>query len=140
MEAERPPKFEPYRKGEIPSGYRRKYTSYRLLWALGLAAFASTYSLSIVTGALGRSSGIDGTIYVPLVGPFIAAAKCESCTSKGTTLMSVLGVGQVVGAALIIGGLATRQKRLVRIKRHALQMGPTWIAYGVPGLGLSGVF
>ena len=108
------------------------------MWAVGLAAFAATYSISVVVGAFGHAMGMDAIAAVPLAGPFIAAATCDTCSSAGKTAVTFLGVVQVVGVGLLISGLIVRQKRFVRIKRHALRVGATWAAFDIPSLSLRG--
>ena len=106
------------------------------MWAPGIAVFAATYASSLAIGMLAH--GHPTSFYIQLAGPFIAAA--DNRDAVGYSMEFALGAGQIVGAALIISGLAVRKKQFVRIAELDLDLSPTMFGANKPGLSLHGRF
>ena len=76
-------------------------------------------------------------LYIPLAGPWITMSSSHPDAS-GTFGLALLGVGQAVGAGLLITGLASSQEKLVRndVGKSRFTITPM-IARGSYGLGAS---
>lgn len=96
---------------EPPPGYIASKRSRQGLWVAGISTAAATYALTLVTA--GINSAVEGDEDIlrfgsfPLVGPFIAAGyRRVGDGSKG--LLIALGLGQLAGFGMIVGGLSIR--------------------------------
>jgi hypothetical protein len=136
----------PYQEGDpVPSGYRVETNQSTGLIFGGGAVLGVAYAASVVA-ALGDDSKGSGWLLLPLVGPFgsILAqdVHCEATTASASdptvvtdatesarecskkvvstarrvTVLLVDGLAQVAGGSLLVVGLSTRQRELVRDK------------------------
>jgi len=103
-----------------PSGYVEGTSNRRGVWGGGIGVSAGSYLITLLSGALLRSStGEDAvlqTACLPLIGPFITAGN-DSMSEASAGLMVGLGLAQVTGFAMIIGGTASRKR--VWLRRNA---------------------
>jgi hypothetical protein len=134
-----------YEEGQpIPEGYHVESRARKGLVIGGAVTFGALYLLTVLTGALIQSiDSIDGgsgdewtPMYVPLAGPFVTAGAANS-EGGGTALLMLLGIGQVSGAAMLVGGLAAQSTELVRNDAARLSVRPL-VGNGTLGVGLSG--
>jgi hypothetical protein len=132
----------PYREGDpIPTGYRVEDSSGSGLAVGGGAVLGVAYAASVVA-AMGDTRGA-GWLWVPVVGPFgsilaqdvrcevpsettlenaptEATSSVDACsqkivdTARRVTLLLIDGLVQVAGGSLLVVGLTTRQRELVR--------------------------
>lgn len=107
----------PYDDGEpIPAGYTLKTRLHRPLIVAGSITFGTSYLLSVI-GAAAAVGGTDGGSYTPLfvpcVGPFIAVGTVKT-DDVGQFWLTLDGLTQSAGAAMLIAGLLVDQKYLQR--------------------------
>jgi hypothetical protein len=144
--AKRPARVLPYEEGDdVPEGYRVESRAHRGLIIGGAATLGSTWFLSLLIGTVidsfnngltGDRGSIAWPLYIPVVGPFIGIPVFDS-SGSGTFLLLMDGFAQAGGAAMIIGGALTTQKRLVRVAETQ----PSWTVLptrmGTNGMGIS---
>jgi hypothetical protein len=146
-----------YQEGQpIPPGYQLRPAVRKSMVVTGLALFGGLWAASTVLGASLDSSssrtcafGPSGPVscktddyrpmYIPLAGPFITIATAHADSSGGLAL-GVIGVGQVVGAGLLIAGLANPTKKLVRDDVVAMTRPTVRPVVGPMSAGLAGTF
>ncbi len=113
------PQSTPYQGGRIPRGASIEKRPNMALIEAGAAIFGSAYGLSLLTSALmctpGSSCGTSGVsaawLYLPIVGPFIAAS--DAGTTGGSALAAFDGGVQLLGAAIALTGLLAPKKFVV---------------------------
>ena len=135
-----------YEEGDrVPSGYHTETRVRRGLIVGGAVTFGVLYLFSVLAAAQGADeAGAHGTnrqegLYAPVVGPFIPLATAE--TSTGKAFLFIDGLGQVAGAAMLIGGLTSTKTVLVRNDLgSAPQLVPMRVGKDGMGFGLSGSF
>jgi hypothetical protein len=159
VEATPRPAEEPF-DGWIPAGYHVESRVHKGLIITGSVTFGTFYLLSLAVA--GRSSSAEGHwLAAPLVGPWGALQShpdpCARHTSQeGFGCLDVApaaevidGIGQLVGALLVTGGLLATREVLVRDSLPTAPRGPNLIivprvsllASGVGlGFGAQGVF
>ena len=109
------PHSVPYEGGAIPPNASIEKKPNGTLIATGVGILGAAYMGSLIYGlatctAQQECRSGSGWLYVPVVGPFVAAAQAP--TTGGAALALFDGGVQVLGAALIVGGLVF-QKRFV---------------------------
>lgn len=110
------PQSVAYEGGKIPEGATIEKKPNMVLVATGTSIFAAAYTASVI-GAValcGPGSTCDtgaGWLYLPVVGPFVAAAN-SNMSNGGRALAMFDGGIQIVGAALALSGFIA-QKRFV---------------------------
>jgi hypothetical protein len=125
----------------VPFGYHAERKPRIALLVSGSLTFAVPYALGAATAA-----GSDyKELYVPVVGPFLAAAKidsrpCSWCGARalGTAVMAAAGVVQAVGAAMLVAGAVGRQV-LEADEPGSVSVAPMVLPSG-GGVGVSGQF
>lgn len=94
-----------------PPGYVEGKRNLRGLWGGGIGVSAATYALNLVTSILAASVEGDEDILrfgsFPLVGSFINASD-ERLGDGFRGLSGALGVGQLIGFGMIVGGVSAR--------------------------------
>lgn len=126
----------------IPYGYHPERKPRVGLLVAGSLTFAVPYVLSAYVGA----SSNKAEMYVPVVGPFVAAVEtmntpCTSwlCFREVSAGMTVaIGVVEAVGAAMLIAG-AVGKVTLVEDEPGSVSVAPMYLPNGA-GLGVSGQF
>ena len=121
----------------IPLGYHPAARFRTGLIIGGAATFGTTYIVTAV-GAAGTS---DKTAYIPIVGPFILAARAEGpVASLAVFILALDGLAQAAGATMLITGLAYKKQELVRndIVGATVRVTPLTMGYGGMGIGIVG--
>jgi hypothetical protein len=130
----------------VPLGYHAESRVRRGLIVGGAVTFGVLYLLSVLVASAGaddaRASGRsnqEGALWVPVAGPFFQMGSTSSTT--GSTFLFIDGIGQLAGAAMLIGGIAAPRSVLVR---NDLASTPTSTPMRVGkdgmGMGLTGTF
>lgn len=88
---------------------------------------------------IGVYGGPKRTLLIPFVGPFLEMSGTE-VNAIGNVIYALDALGQIAGAAMIVGGIAW--KTTVRVPNHAVdvRVTPMKLGQGGTGLGLSGAF
>ncbi len=150
----RPPATKPYVDGQpVPQGYHLEEHSKRGLVIAGTIVFAIPYTIGLsVVGGEGFPNA-TGFLVLPAAGPWITlAARHNTCPNDTTnsgyyyncsdddsarSLLIFDGLAQTTGAVLLIAGIASTTKQLVR--DDALLVVPTRVGSGY-GLTAAGLF
>jgi hypothetical protein len=142
------PKEMDYDEGQpVPPGYHVASRPRKGLIIGGAVTFGSLYVISILTGVLATSVqsafGNEKTftpLYIPVAGPFITMGTSHP-DGTGVFGLALLGVGQTLGAAMLIGGLASETQKLVRndVGKPSVRVTP-FVAKDSYGLGAIGTF
>lgn len=130
----------------MPPGYRIEARAHRGLIIGGAATLGGLWLLSVMIGSAvdslnrgytGDSTSVAWPLYIPVFGPFIGLGVFDNTSGSGTFILLLDGLAQAGGAAMIIGGALTTQKRLIRTAQDK----PTWTVLphpmGTQGMGLS---
>lgn len=149
----------PYRDGKpIPPGYSVDTVPLKGMIAGGASLAAGLHLVSMIA-AVALDAEADEVIvdeqggtrtdpefsdrytplFIPLVGPFIAVKTSDSF-GTGRAILIMNGVGQVTGAALMIAGLVTTKKELVRDDAPISFNVAPMVADGGGGISLEGLF
>jgi hypothetical protein len=131
-----PPEM-PYKEGAVvPRGYHLEERRTALLPVLGGVLFAASYGLCSAFAGSGLENAEYG--YIPFAGPFIAMAVVESPYRGDTTVAAfvVTGIGELVGAVILVYGLYNTESWLVQDKKTA-RFGVSPLVLGKTGGGLS---
>lgn len=143
------PRVLPYHEGQsIPPGYYLEDHIHRGLAIAGGAVLGGTYAISVSVAAGYSFTDRSGWLALPVAGPFITAATrhntCNSsidysCTDDQSVRMFLTldGLAQTAGAVLLIWGLNSHEKQLVREDAKYLVVMPTQVGSGY-GLGVAG--
>lgn len=126
----------PYSDGQlVPPGYHVETQIRKGLVIAGACVFGATYLLTVVVAAeAGKGAEI---LYVPVVGPFVAAGVLAKGGELGASLAPVFildGVAQLAGVGMFIAGMVAQKQVLVR-NDVSFQVLPTPLGKG--GLGLT---
>jgi hypothetical protein len=120
-----PPYLEPMPNAPPPHGYELGTRARRGMILAGAITFGTLYTVSIILAAAAgseRGGGSLDPLYVPVVGPFLAAGTVQT-TSLGTFALVADGVAQNVGVALFIMGFAAPETVWAR-KGASLELVP----------------
>ncbi len=137
----------------IPGGYHHESLIRRGLVLAGAIVGGSMYAISFSVAANSPASE-DGWLLVPVLGPFLdLGARGRRCTGEcfddagARAALTLDGIVQLTGAALVLGGLFARREVLVRDDAAlvqgrpafaSLQVAPTTLGhqgYGLAALG-----
>lgn len=142
-----PPKVLPYEEGQpVPPGYRLEERAHRGLVIAGAATLGGLWLLSVLVasavdslnrGYTGDSTSVAWPLYIPVFGPFIGLGVFDGRSNSGTLILVIDGLGQAGGAAMLIGGALTKQKRLVRTAEDKPTFTVLPTRMGTHGMGLS---
>ena len=133
----------PYEEGRpIPQGYHTRTTVRKGLIIGGSITFGVLYLFSLIaadaerqTSARNGSSRELEALYIPGIGPFIAASKVKDTSS----ILIIDGVGQCAGLFMFIAGFAFPKTELIRNDLGSLRLAPL-VGKGQSGLSLVGTF
>lgn len=107
-----------YEEGKpIPPGYTRIHRNRRKLVIAGSVLFATAYSISLMGATTAVLSGDArfATMYIPVAGPFITVGVARDDLPSGLRTVFLLdGLTQIVGAALLVTGIAWKEDFLQR--------------------------
>lgn len=96
---------------EPPPGYELAKRNRQGLWATGIGVAGAMYGFTLLTSALLAESEHDDDILrfgsFPLIGPFIVAGHDIDGLSRGF-MIGLMGLGQIAGFAMIVGGVSVR--------------------------------
>ncbi len=142
------PKYMDYEDGQpVPNGYHVRTTSRTGLAIAGGVTLGVFYLLSVFSGAI--LAGVDdlndkhtqrsAILFVPVAGPWIGMSTLHPTSASATFGLGILGVGQTLGAGLLIGGLASTKTQLVRndVGKNKFTVSPM---LSVDRIGLRGTF
>ncbi|EYF08571.1 hypothetical protein [Chondromyces apiculatus] len=138
------PKQIPYEEGmQIPDGYTLEMRARRGLVIAGAVTFGTMYGLSLIGGvqSISDGNGDFGALVVPLVGPFIALATSDaSIDGELGAVLVVDGIAQIGGALMLLGGLLSQKKVLIRndLASEHVEIVPFATGRGDLGLGIRG--
>jgi hypothetical protein len=127
----------------VPYGYHEETWFRRGLLTGGLITFGVPYLLSgmvasTVADSAGSGSNTANSLYVPLVGPFLEMGQTSSAT--GTYFLTIDGLAQLAGAAMIIYAIASPRSVLVRNDLAMVTVSPMRLGKDGSGFGLLGRF
>ena len=130
----------------VPLGYHAESRVRRGLIVGGAVTFGVLYLLSVLVASAGaddaRASGRsneEGALWAPVAGPFIQMGSTSSTT--GSTFLFIDGIGQLAGAAMLVGGLAAPRTVLVRNDLASITtITPMRVGKDGMGMGLTGTF
>ncbi|HTJ82610.1 MAG TPA: hypothetical protein VL400_12895 [Polyangiaceae bacterium] len=100
--------------GPPPAGYHEETTTLKGLWIAGISVLGAGYLLTILSGSVADAvdSNRDGKYVwyslIPVGGPFVIAAQRE-ISGPADPYFVLLGVLQVAGTGMIIGGVAAQK-------------------------------
>jgi hypothetical protein len=84
----------------------------------GAVTFGALYlSTAALAGALDNSwfyNGCCGSLFIPVVGPFVQMGECTGGGCKANVLFAIDGITQAAGLAMLVYGLAAQKTVLVR--------------------------
>jgi hypothetical protein len=143
------PRELPYYDGEpAPQGYQLVERPRRGLVIAGALALGIPYAISVSVAAGGQYNSTTGWLLIPVVGPWITAARIEDDHCDDTTgscgnaqgergLAAFDGIAQAAGAAMLVVGMTVPKRLWVRDTTAELSVLPARI--GRDGYGLVGV-
>ncbi|WP_437630712.1 hypothetical protein [Sorangium sp. So ce854] len=113
------PRTIAYEEGDpIPRGYALKTRADRSLVTAGLVTFGVSYALSFAVAGTATLAEEDfdefGPLFIPFVGPMIAATTLDEVEGAGLFLLTLDAVTQVGGLLLFAAGLAHEDVYLER--------------------------
>lgn len=143
------PKFLPYHEGQpTPRGYYLEDSIRRGPFIAGTIVLTIPYGLSLAVAGGDNFGRQTAWLVVPALGPWIEiAARRNTCSSNNIgcvddsvvrTFLVFDGLMQVTGAVLLIWGVSSHTKRLVRedmAKIHVLPMQLGQSGYGLGAVG-----
>jgi hypothetical protein len=132
------PAILPYADGyPIPDGYRPETRFRTNLIIAGAATFGAMYALSIASAAGG---GGDKSLFVPIVGPFIAAGRVggSELAPVAAVIYVITGLAQTTGVVLLAAGFGYKKQVLVRqdVATTKVRLTPLTMGHGGLGVGL----
>ena len=130
-----------YRDGEpVPMGYHVEKGPRTGLIIAGSITFGVLYGLAVLVASDSHSTDEAKAMWVPCVGPFIAAASLKDQNSGGAAMFLVLwGLGETAGVAMLIGGILGTKTELVRNDLARVHVFPI-VSKSTAGLGLGAAF
>jgi len=109
----------------------------------GAITFGTTYLFSLLAASASLDKSPRGLepLFVPCIGPFIAAATTKT-NSSGAALLLLDGAAQSAGAFMIIYGMVSKRKVLLRndLSKPFILPTPASFGRGSVGLGMVGAF
>jgi len=133
-----------YEEGQpIPDGYHLATRTRRGPIVAGAVTFGTLYLFSAIAAAGSGDAHQGGTnpegaLYIPGIGPFIQLG--STTTQTGTVVLVADGLGQSLGLALLIYGIANPKNVLVRNDLGKPMITPMRMGKDGYGLGLTGSF
>ncbi|MDC3960394.1 hypothetical protein [Polyangium jinanense] len=109
----------PYKEGDpIPRGYGIETRPRYKMATAGIATFAPLYGMSVLfagtfAGNEGLASGYYTSLFIPVIGPFVAIGTSDA-ESVGVFMLMLDGLGQATGAALFVAGMLSDEKFVSR--------------------------
>ncbi|MDI1484158.1 hypothetical protein [Polyangium sp. y55x31] len=109
----------PYKEGDpIPPGYGIETRPRYKMATAGIATFAPLYGMSVLfagsfVGNEGIASGYYTSLFIPVIGPFVAIGTSDA-ESVGVFMLMLDGLGQATGAALFVAGMLADEKFISR--------------------------
>jgi hypothetical protein len=150
------PRELPYAENRpVPRGYAVEEYHPRGLIISGAITLGILWAFSFTAASTDNFSGESGWLAVPVLGPFgwLAARKdhkcnsdypyndvCHSDESGKRMLVTLDGLGQLAGAALLVSGLAITRKHLVLVDPQAAVAFAPYVSTHGSGLQLAGRF
>jgi hypothetical protein len=128
------PHIVPYEGGTIPRNAHLEDRTNMTLLGPGIGIAGAAYSLSVLyalgtCGAQMECRSGSAWLYVPVVGPFVTATQAP--TSGGATLSVFDGAVQLIGASLLVAGIAMPKQVVVwQDDAVAVRVAPAPIAGG----------
>jgi hypothetical protein len=129
----------------IPDGYHPELRNRVGLITGGAILFAVPYLFSALSGAVAADSNRwygggnpAAAMYVPIVGPIIQIGHSDSAALDFVLVLDALA--QAGGFAMLIGGLASPKKVLVRNDLGTLGVAPLMLPSGGGGMAVHGTF
>ncbi len=127
-----------YPEMPIPAGYRVVQRKQRGLTIAGAVTLGSVYFWNTFAAGMELDGGGEYTpLFVPIAGPFLAMTTIEDLTGPGAYLLVMDGLVQAGALTMLIAGLTTHKKVLVRDVPVSMSVGPTWSGDGAM-VGISG--
>jgi hypothetical protein len=130
-----------------PAGYHVETAMRESLLLPGAILFGGTYLLSVVVATTDTEST---SLLVPIAGPFLQIGKASGSTHHDiTTAVTAPWIGfallldalaQAGGAVMLVAGLASERRFLVRDRPVAIRATPMRLGRDGTGLGLTGSF
>jgi len=144
-----PPRTLHYEEGQpIPQGYYLDESMRRGPIIAGVITLSVPYAIGFSVASALNFEDTTGWLLVPVLGPWITLATRDDICDPGSTrcgddrairsLLVLDGLIQGTGAALLVWGLTSTTKRLVR-QDVALEVGPRRVGTGY-GIGASARF
>jgi hypothetical protein len=125
----------------IPHGYHQETRARRGLVIAGSIVFGVTYIYTSLIAAAGEeSSGQNelGSLWVPVLGPFMQMAETDS--PLGNYVLLLDGLAQAAGVTMLVAGLVYPRHVLVRNDLASMTVVPMKIGMEGSGLGVVGRF
>jgi len=147
------PSVLPYVEGSpVPRGYMLEEYHPRGLIIGGAVTLGVLYAISLSVASTNNFDAANGWLAVPVIGPFgwLATRKTPTCDNDPYTsscsdepsnraLVTLDGMGQAAGAAMLIAGMAITRKRLLLVDQQEVIVAPYASSSG-SGLRLFGRF
>lgn len=144
------PRYLPFESGQpVPPGYYVQESVRKGPVIAGAIVLGIPYVIGLSVASGNNFEGSTGWLVIPAIGPWIALGTRENdctdgsfdCTTDSAerTLLTLDGLMQTTGAVLLIWGLSSSSKRLVRNDIVELTVTPTLVGSGY-GLGAVGTF
>ena len=106
----------------VPPGYRIAHPVQLGLIIPGAVCLGISY---ILAGALSDHENLP-VLLVPLAGPFLAVPNDHARASIGAPALVAIGLGEVIGAGMVIGGFVRRRTTLDEVDDDEVsRLGPT---------------
>jgi len=128
----------------IPAGYHAEMRSRVGLITGGAILFAVPYLFSALSGAVAADSNRwnggnpAAAMFVPVAGPIIQIGRSDSATLDLVLILD--GIAQAAGLTMLIVGLVSPKKVLVRNDLGTLGVAPLMLPSGGGGLAVLGSF
>jgi hypothetical protein len=122
----------------VPQGYRPVTQIRTGLVVAGAVTFGAVWLLNVLTAsiAIDTSQGQAIPLFVPVIGPFIAMGTFRSLQAVDVFFLSLDGLVQAGGIAMLVAGIAVPKHQLVR-NRYAELLVPKPVSFGNGSVGLA---
>jgi hypothetical protein len=147
------------RQANVPPGHHVERHSRRGWVLAGSIVMGALYGLGVASSSNQDSSSPSKWLYLPVLGPWIALgalgsydeAACDRqvsegkiCPSKGgaKSAYTILGVGQLAGLGMIVGGVLVKTTEIVpdAVAKHDINLVPLYAGNTPAGMSVSGRF